>query len=546
MTMILLVVVPLVQAMSVRIVDEQGNPVKSFQCMVRWKTIEGKSVAGSLTWKKIKTKAGTVTVDIKEFKKSAAKKIDGLEMLIMADGYGPEFLRYRFEQIPDEIKLEKSVRVILEKKNKTVAGKPVIVPRKSIHELLYYLPTIKYPLKVKKVKSHRWECDLKKGQEYVVGWKTKEGWFAKKFYGYCSEPFVAEKDGQIINFEPGMPVTFKYDLSKAPKFLNIKKYPVNIRLDKAGPDGEKVQISFSGEVSIKITQPGIGQIPNLAAGNYYLTAYSSPKNYAIPALNDRRKITIKPGKECVIEPVYPVLDTTVEPGDVSIKGVILDAEQNPIANKQVSLWVERYNENKQQVASDIIYEPAMTDSEGRFEFKGILPSRDIRLNCLGKNMFFARGNISENAEINISFVIGQKRNKIAVGKPFAFPMVRLQNGDTKHLNEFKGKIIVLDIWASWCSPCIRSMPKLSELAKQIRSEGVQFITLSIDDDQQAWKKRLVKNNWPFLLHTWLDNTLNEYKLQKGRDIPFYVIIDRNGIVRTVGNKIDIKRELKKL
>jgi len=532
---------------SVRIVDEHGNKVKSFQCMVRWRTIEDKRITGSLTWKKSKTNAGVVNIDVNKLKESSRKEANGLEMLLQADGYGPEFLRCRFEQIPAEIKLEKSVTVILEKKNKAVAGKPVIVPGKYIKDLLYPF-VIEYPLKLKKVNSGKWECDLKKGREYVIGWKAKEGWFAKKFHGYCSEPFIAEQDGQIINFEPGMPVTFKYDLSKVPKFLNIEKYPVIVRLDKAGADGGNLQFSFSGEGTVEIKQPGIGQIPNLAAGTYYLTAHNWTGNSAIPQISDKREIIIKPGKEYRVEPVYPVLDTTVEPGDVSIKGVVMDAEKNPIANEQVSLWMQRFNENKTLVTSDIFYKPAKTDSEGKFEFKGVLASQDVQLHLSNRkeSMFLARNSLKENAEINVSFVIGQKAEFITVGKPFVFPIVRLENDKKKNLHEFKGKIIVLDIWASWCSPCIRSMPKLSELAKQMQSENVRFVTLGTGDDRQAWKKRLAENDWQFLLHTWFDDTINNHKVRFNGGIPFCVIIDQQGIVRTAGNGIDIKSEIEKI
>lgn len=511
-----------------KIIDEQDQTIKSVQCMVR-------NSSGSITWEKSKIKAGIVTVDIEELKESTTKKVNGLEMLLMADGYGPEFLRYRFEQIPAEIKLEKSVRVILEKKNKTVAGKPVILPGEYIEEVLYTSRISKHPLRLKKIDSNKWECDLKKGEEYLIGWKAEEGWFTKKFHGYCSEPFIAEKDGQIVNFEPGMPVTFKYDLSKAPKFLNIKKYPVNIRLDKAGPDGGKLHIS-----SVEIKRPGMACIPGIAAGNYHLTAYSRPGNATIPQISDRRVITIKPGKECVIEPVYPVLDTTAEPGDVSIKGVVLDAEQKPIPNKQVSFWMWRHNENKTLITSDIFYKPAKTDSEGKFEFKGVLPGRHIQLECMGKSLFLAKGSFLKNAEVNVAFVIGQKIEKISVGKPFVFPIVRLENNKKKYLNEFKGKIIVLDIWASWCSPCIRSMPKLSELAKQMQSENVKFVTIGTGNDQQAWKNRLDENGWQFLLHTWLDDTINNHAFQFNGSIPFYVIIDQEGIVRAAGNDVDMR------
>ncbi len=538
---------------SIKIVDEQGNRIGSFQCMARWKEFSDKNrVYGSLTWKKVKSEKGLVEINIENLKVSskedpvAQPRANGLDMLLMADGYAPESFRCRFENIPDKIVVEKPVTVYLAKKDETVPGNPAIVPKAHIGELFYQR---EFPLKVKKVNPNKWECKLKKGQSYIIGWKTgKKGWFSKELEGYCSESFTAEKDGQIVNFEPGMPVTFQYDLSKAPKFLNVRKYPVHIRLDRIVSGFGDEKFWFSQKATIETKKKGIVQIPSLAAGNYYLTAYNSPGNSSMPHLSDRREIVIAQGKECRIEPVYPTLDTTIELGDVTIKGTVLDEGKNPVAKEQVSLWSQRFDENKRLIESDIYYKPVRTDRQGKFRFKGVLPGRDVVLSLSNhsESIFLARNSLKENVEIEVSFVVGQKDEVVTVGKPFVFPMVRLENNEKKDLNEFKGKIIVIDIWASWCSPCIRSMPELSKLAEQMQPEDIKFITLSTDSDQHAWKERLSENNWAFLLHTWFDNTINYHKLKFNGGIPFYVIIDEQGIVRVAGNGVDIKSEIEKI
>lgn len=95
------------------------------------------------------------------------------------------------------------------------------------------------------------------------------------------------------------------------------------------------------------------------------------------------------------------------------------------------------------------------------------------------------------------------------------------------LQENKGNIILLDLWASWCKDCIVGMPKLKELKAE--NPDVKFVYFSMDKNQEAWKNAIDKyqiegehyymgNNWKSEFSTSID--LNW--------IPRYIIIDQNG------------------
>ncbi len=60
---------------------------------------------------------------------------------------------------------------------------------------------------------------------------------------------------------------------------------------------------------------------------------------------------------------------------------------------------------------------------------------------------------------------------------FTLPALR---GDSLTLSDYRGKIVVLNIWATWCAPCREEMPAFVSMQEQFRSQGVQFIGVSID------------------------------------------------------------------
>jgi len=95
------------------------------------------------------------------------------------------------------------------------------------------------------------------------------------------------------------------------------------------------------------------------------------------------------------------------------------------------------------------------------------------------------------------------------------------------LHQYNGKVVVLDLWATWCGDCIVGMPKLKDLKD--KNHDVQFVYFSMDKTEEAWKKGIEKyniqgdhyymgNNWKSEFSTSID--LNW--------IPRYIILDQNG------------------
>ena len=104
-------------------------------------------------------------------------------------------------------------------------------------------------------------------------------------------------------------------------------------------------------------------------------------------------------------------------------------------------------------------------------------------------------------------------------------------GGTKSLDDFKGKFVYIDVWATWCGPCLREVPFLKEVEKEYHDKNIEFVSISIDvkKDFDKWKKMVVDKE---LTGTQLfaDNNFNSEFIQAYgiRGIPRFILVDPQG------------------
>ena len=115
--------------------------------------------------------------------------------------------------------------------------------------------------------------------------------------------------------------------------------------------------------------------------------------------------------------------------------------------------------------------------------------------------------------------------------PIAEPVLVDLQGGRHTLADWRGKVVVLNFWATWCPPCREEMPVFAALQQEFGQRGLQFVGVAIDDPAEV-RAFLARHpvNYPILVGgsdvpAWADSLGNALSA-----LPFSVILDRNGQV----------------
>ena len=152
---------------------------------------------------------------------------------------------------------------------------------------------------------------------------------------------------------------------------------------------------------------------------------------------------------------------------------------------------------------------------------------------------------------NASSSSAASNSNIAVGK--MAPEITLPNlsGQTKALSALRGKVVLLDFWASWCGPCRKENPNVVSVYNRYNAKGFEVFSVSLDENKSAWeaaikKDGLVWNNHVSDLGGWRSEVVATYEIES---IPFPVLIDKEGKIVAMGESLrgaGLENELKKL
>lgn len=148
-------------------------------------------------------------------------------------------------------------------------------------------------------------------------------------------------------------------------------------------------------------------------------------------------------------------------------------------------------------------------------------------------LFGLTSEVSALSTATADTVIKQNDN-LVIGKPLPALGLQTAEGTTINLQALKGKVVLIDFWASWCMPCRASIPHLKALYQQYKDKGFTILSVSIDQNSKAWKAAMLKEAMPW------QQAIDRY--EEGKDasvwmnalgiqsVPFAIMLGKDGKV----------------
>jgi peroxiredoxin len=112
----------------------------------------------------------------------------------------------------------------------------------------------------------------------------------------------------------------------------------------------------------------------------------------------------------------------------------------------------------------------------------------------------------------------------------AFTLTALTGGQTA-LSQYKGQVVLVNFWATWCGPCQQEMPLLDQMYKKYKPAGFTLIGVNVDKEEPAVKELLARK--PVSFPVLLDPANQVSKAYHVDEMPSSVIIDRKGDIRYI-------------
>ena len=213
-------------------------------------------------------------------------------------------------------------------------------------------------------------------------------------------------------------------------------------------------------------------------------------------------------------------------------------------NASVEMYLKRKESFSDRTEEELLYLWETTKLSKEYNFYGLLSTLDKtefneNLNIYEKKMNSAleplkklKNYEEEQGKINKIVASWRERKDDYDNMPkdgdmsidFSYPNIF---SEMISLSSFRGRLVYIDVWATWCGPCIAEIPSLERLHKDYENMDIIFLSVSVDTDKEAWKKMLTEDQLGGV-QLWANGWSQITKSYAIFGIPRFMLVDKSG------------------
>ncbi len=245
----------------------------------------------------------------------------------------------------------------------------------------------------------------------------------------------------------------------------------------------------------------------------YISAFDS--YLSLPRILRVKQEELTFTREELLPAPHQVLDSPLAALFANTPGIVFSSLPNPNNLDSALIYLDTHYTNKelkQKVKNDIAQRYVT-----RFNYEQGYDKGLARLQAATEKYGLDKQYVEE-------FV---KRKATIPGQPFPKNVILKDTlGNVVDFSAFRGKYVYIDLWASWCVPCLKEVPALQKLERELQNDKLVFLSISIDSKEDAWKKKMKQKNMHGNQLWNPENTIGQALNVKG--IPFFIIYDPDG------------------
>jgi thiol-disulfide isomerase/thioredoxin len=241
------------------------------------------------------------------------------------------------------------------------------------------------------------------------------------------------------------------------------------------------------------------------------------------AMENRKKLSMVKQRQDSIQGVFQFfMNQNKDPKKIDSLSKVLEPGFNKLSEQTVSLYKEGDNyaaafiDKNPTSFADMAVLQLFSDKEASFPY-----FEKVSMNMKKK--------FPEQKNLKPFYEYVDKMKRLSVGSEA--PEIKLPTPDGKEiaLSSLRGKIVMIDFWASWCGPCRKENPNVRNIYAKYHSKGFEVYSVSLDDNKAAWTKAIADDQLPWThvseLKKWQSAVVPLYDI---KGIPMTILLDKEG------------------